>query len=528
MPAGADLLALIKEDGGEHGIIHLGQGLTVDDLLVAYKQLPEYNIYTAAALPKSDITAAFLANLAGPVSLFGIYLLLALVGYRYAVRLQREHEKKLTYLAHHDALTGLPNRVLMRDRLEQALKTAERSGQRVALFFIDLDRFKDINDAHGHAQGDALLKKVADRLQSVLRPDDTVARQGGDEFLVILPGIKDREMIEVLAQRVISQFGQPILVGNIEHRITTSIGVAIYPDDSQNADEVQQHGDIALFEAKDRGRSCHVYFDTELNERAQRRSELRDALTRAVAEKQLTLHYQPQLDTASGRVLGVEALLRWHSREHGQVSPAEFIPLAEESGLITDIGRFVMRQAMHDIKLLNERCGLDLCLAVNISAHQMLGESMSACVGRITTALDFPRRNLTLELTESVLIEEFDRVSAELHTLRGMGVGIAIDDFGTGYSSLSYLNRLPVTELKIDRSFVHDIDREADNRTLIASIIGLGHDQGLRLVAEGVETAEQARLLKELDCDVLQGFHFSRPLPLEALREYLHCNAEFD
>jgi diguanylate cyclase (GGDEF)-like protein len=523
-PAGARVLALTKADGGEQGIIHLAKSLTVDNLLVAYKYLPEYGIYTAAGLPESSITEAFLADLVGPASLISIYLVLAFIGYRYAVRSQREHEKKLTYLAHHDALTGLPNRALMRDRLEQALKTAQRDAQRVALFFIDIDRFKEINDTHGHAQGDALLKQVAVRLQSVLRPRDTVARLGGDEFLVILPGIKDRETIEVLAQRVISQFLRPIVVGNIEHRVTTSIGIAVYPDDSHNVDEVQQHGDIALFEAKDRGRACHVYFDAELNKRAQRRSELRDALGRAVADKQLSLNYQPQLDAATGRVLAVEALIRWHSPEHGQVSPAEFIPLAEETGLIGEIGRFVLYQAMRDIKELNDRRGLSLCVAVNISAHQMLGESMSAFVNRITSSLAFPSRNLVLELTESALIEEFERVSVELHALRRMGVGIAIDDFGTGYSSLSYLNRLPVTELKIDRSFVRDIDRDPNDRTLIASIIGLGHGQGVRLVAEGVETADQARLLKELSCDVLQGFYFSRPLPLEALTDYLNGN----
>jgi EAL domain-containing protein (putative c-di-GMP-specific phosphodiesterase class I) len=314
------------------------------------------------------------------------------------------------------------------------------------------------------------------------------------------------------------------VVGNIEHRVTASIGIAVYPDDSHNVDEVQQHGDIALFEAKDRGRACHVYFDAELNKRAQRRSELRDALGRAVADKQLSLNYQPQLDAATGRVLAVEALIRGHSPEHGQVSPAEFIPLAEETGLIGEIGRFVLYQAMRDIKELNDRRGLSLCVAVNISAHQMLGESMSAFVNRITSSLAFPSRNLVLELTESALIEEFERVSVELHALRRMGVGIAIDDFGTGYSSLSYLNRLPVTELKIDRSFVRDIDRDPNDRTLIASIIGLGHGQGVRLVAEGVETADQARLLKELSCDVLQGFYFSRPLPLDALTDYLNGN----
>jgi diguanylate cyclase (GGDEF)-like protein len=527
-PAGADLLALIKAHGGDQGTVHLEKSLTLDNLLVAFRYLPEYGIYTAAALPRASITQAFLADLAGPASLIVIYLVLAYVAYRYAVRIQREHERNLTYLAHHDALTGLPNRVLMRDRLDQALRTAQRNQHRVALFFIDIDRFKEINDTHGHAQGDALLQQVAVRLLGVVRPGDTVARLGGDEFLVILPEIEDRETIEVLAQRVISQFTQPITVGNIEHRVTTSIGVAIYPDDSHTVDEVQQHGDIALFEAKDRGRACHVYFDSKLNKRAQRRSELRDALGKAISEKQLTLHYQPQFDAASGQVLAVEALLRWHSPEHGQVSPEEFIPLAEETGLIVEMGRFVLYQAMRDIKHINKRYGLNLNVAVNISAHQMLGESMSAFVSRMTSSLQFPGRNLVLELTESVLIKEFERVSEELHALRRIGVGIAIDDFGTGYSSLSYLNRLPVTELKIDRSFVRDIDRDPDDRTLIASIIGLGKGQGVRLVAEGVETAEQARLLKELHCDVLQGFHLSRPLPLESLEQFLSDLGEQD
>ncbi|MDT8386841.1 MAG: EAL domain-containing protein [Thiogranum sp.] len=523
-PTGSDLLALIQEDGGERGIIRFGERFAADNLLAVYRHLPEYGIYTITGLPTSSIREAFAEDLVGPVSLAVIYLLLASFGYQYAVRIQREHETSLTYLAHHDSLTGLPNRVLMRDYLEQALKAAQRDGQRTALFFIDLDRFKEVNDVHGHAQGDILLKHVAIRLQNTVRPNDTVARLGGDEFLVILPGIKDRETIDVLAQRVASQFIRPITIGNLEHRITSSIGIAIYPDDSRSVVEILQHGDIALFEAKGRGRARHVYFDPDLNKRAQRRSELRDALARAVAENQLTLYYQPQLDAASSQVLGVEALLRWHSPEHGEVSPVEFIPLAEETGLISDIGRFVLYQAMRDIKRLNENCGLDLCVAVNISAHQMLNESLSALVKRTADSLEFPCRNLTLELTESTLIREFESVSVELHALRRMGAGIAIDDFGTGYSSLSYLNQLPVTELKIDRSFVRDIDKDPNDRTLIASIIGLGRGQGVRLVAEGVETAEQARLLRELDCDILQGFYFSRPVPLDALQEYLGCS----
>ena len=520
-PAGAGLLALIKADGHEQGTVHLDKSLTVDNLRLVYRHLPEYGIYTAAALPESHITDAFLADLAGPASLVSVYLLLAVVGYRYAVRAQREHDRNLTYLAHHDALTGLPNRVLARERLDQALKVARRNDQRVALLFIDIDRFKEINDTYGHGEGDTLLTRVADRLLAAVRPGDTVARLGGDEFLIILPDINDRDAIETLAQRLDAQFLQPVAAGNLEHRISISIGIAVYPDDALSVDEVLQHGDIALFEAKDRGRACHVYFDAELNARSQRRCELRDALAKAVAEKQLTLHYQPQFDAATGEPVAVEALLRWNSAEHGPVPPDEFIPLAEETGLILEIGRFVMYQAIRDIQQLNRRYGLDLSVAVNVSAQQMLGESLSAVVGRITGSLGFPARNLILELTESVLIQEFERVGEELRALRRLGVGIAIDDFGTGYSSLSYLNRLPVTELKIDRSFVRDIDRDPDDRTLIASIIGLGKGQGVRLVAEGVETAEQARLLKALDCDVLQGYHFSRPLPLEALQAYL-------
>ena len=525
-PSGATLLELIQEDGQAEGMIHLAESLTVDNLLVVYKFLPEYGIYTVTGIPEARITQTFLASMAAPAILGAGYLLLAFVGYRYAVRVQREHERSLAYLAHYDSLTGLPNRVLMRDRLEQALKTAQRNNQRIALLFIDLDRFKEINDTHGHAQGDALLRKVGVRLEGVVRPGDTVARLGGDEFLVIMPGIRDRETVEVLAQRLLSQFQRAITVDGIEHRVTTSIGIAIFPDDSRTVDEILQHGDIALFEAKDRGRACHVYFDNELNTRAQRRGELRDALARAVEERQLTLNYQPQLDATTGQVVGVEALLRWHSKTHGHVSPAEFIPLAEETGLIADIGRFVLYQAMRDIHLLNERCGLNLTVAINVSAHQMLDESLSALVQRVCASLDFPSRNLVLELTESALIREFESVSVELHALRRIGVGIAIDDFGTGYSSLSYLNRLPVTELKIDRSFVRDIDRDPDDRTLVASIIGLGRGQGVRLVAEGVETAEHAQLLKELDCDVLQGFYFSRPLTLEALGKYLDCGAD--
>jgi len=520
-PAGKPIIDLINDQGGEQGVLDLARGYSDENLLVAYRHLPEYDIYTLAAIPKQHILNEFLVDLTPPGALISIYLILASFAYRHAVRTQREHERRLTHLAHHDALTGLPNRTLMRDRLDQAIKAAQRADEHVALLFIDLDRFKEINDTHGHARGDALLKVVANRLREAVRPNDTVARLGGDEFLIVLPGIQEHGLVESVVERITRQLNQPVTIDHVDHRVSTSIGVAFYPDDAGDGDEILRHGDMALFEAKERGRACHAYFDAGLNARAQRQKSVRDALAEAIAHRELSVVYQPQLSAKAGQVVGVEALVRWHSPALGPVSPAEFIPLAEENGLIEELGRFVLQRAMSDIQRVNRRCGTRLGLSVNISARQILGEQLSADVAEALASSGMLGQDLILELTESVLIRAFENVTDELLNLRGMGVGIAIDDFGTGYSSLSYLNRLPVTELKIDRSFVRDIDRDPDDRGLISSIINLGQGQGLRLVAEGVETAEQAALLRQMDCDLLQGFHFAQPLAVDALIEYI-------
>ena len=524
-PTGRPIVELIAAQGGEHGVLDLAKGYSEDNLLIAFRHLPEYELYTLAGIPKTHIVSEFLVDVAPPAALITIYLILASLGYRYAVRTQREHERRLTHLAHHDALTGLPNRTLMRDRLDQAIKAAERDDEHVALLFIDLDHFKEINDTHGHSRGDSMLRVVAKRLQEAVRPDDTVARLGGDEFLILLPGIRQRRVVESVVQRITHKVHQPVTLDHVDHRISTSIGIAFYPDDAEDAEEILRHGDMALFEAKERGRACHAYFDAELNARAQRQKSVRDALNVAISGGELTVVYQPQLSAKAGQVVGVEALLRWENASLGSVSPAEFIPLAEENGLIEELGRFVLHRALRDIQQVNQHCGTRLGLSVNISAQQILGERLSTEVADALAKTDIRGQDLTLELTESVLIRAFENVAEELRTLRSMGVGIAIDDFGTGYSSLSYLNRLPITELKIDRSFVRDIDRDPNDRSLIASIIALGSGQGVRLVAEGVETAEQAALLRELNCHLLQGFHFARPLSVEQLIDYIGYEA---
>ncbi|WP_166668744.1 bifunctional diguanylate cyclase/phosphodiesterase [Thiohalophilus thiocyanatoxydans] len=520
-PSVSYIIEALEKNKAQEGFIALEKGFSADDLLLAYEYLPDYNLYAITALPQARIVKEFLHKLAPWIALMSIYLALGFIGYRSALTTQRKNENQLAYLAHHDSLTDLPNRTLMRDRLEQALKIAHREHEHVALLFIDLDRFKEINDQHGHAHGDALLQVIAPRLQQAVRPSDTVARLGGDEFLIILPDIHNGSSLEKLLMRIREQLVQPITLNQIEHRISASIGVAIYPDDAENADELLRYGDIALFEAKDRGRDCHAYYDSQLNERAQRRSALREALERALSERALYVHYQPQLSAKASEVECVEALVRWESDKFGAVSPEEFIPLAEESGLINELGEFVLNQALADVQELNRRCETDIRLSVNISAQQMLDSKIVSKIREALDAANFSPEALTLELTETVLIQEFDRIASELRTLRDMGIDIAIDDFGTGYSSLSYLNRLPISELKIDRSFVRDIDQNKYNRKLIASIIALGKGHEVRLVAEGVETSSQAILLRELGCHLLQGFHFARPMSIDKLIDFV-------
>ena len=429
----------------------------------------------------------------------------------------RESESRMTQLAQYDSLTGLPNRSLFRDRLAHAMSRADRDKHHMALMFVDLDHFKEINDSLGHAVGDEVLKAVSQRLRESLREVDTIARLGGDEFTVILEGLGEPDDAAQVATKITQAFGKPLNLGGRDFVVSASIGIALYPFGSNDGDGLLQAADIAMYRAKESGRNAHATFApamaVQINERVSMGAQLRHALERDEFE----IHYQPKLDLASGSIVGVEALLRWNSKQLGSVSPARFIPLAEEMGLIVPIGEWVLRTACAQ-GMAWQRQGLPpLSIAVNLSPRQ-LREPM--LIQRISEALrdsGLPAAQLELELTEGVIMEDVKGNIDTLLAIRELGASLAVDDFGTGYSSLAYLARLPIQTLKIDRAFVASMMEDANSKTLVSTMVTLAHSLNLKVVAEGVETLGQQRLLNRLHCDQIQGYYLSRPLPAQAL-----------
>lgn len=418
--------------------------------------------------------------------------------------------ERLDYLAHHDPLTGLPNRLLLFARMAHCIESSSRDRKSAALLMLDLDRFKDVNDCFGHLVGDELLENVATCLTSRLRGVDTVARLGGDEFAVLLEDLSQIQDAAMVAADIIEALSDPWRLSNgAEVRIGVSIGISLYPDHGQSSEELLQHADAALYRAKDEGRGNFKFFTEELTEVAIRRINLESMLRRAITHKQLQVYYQPQVEIRSGVIIGAEALLRWHHPDEGMIPPSQFIPVAEALGMIGEIGEWVLletcRQGQHWID-----AGLPpLRLAVNLSPHQFLHGDVSACVAAILNETGFPAERLELELTESALMERESEAVLILGRLRALGVRLAIDDFGTGYSSLAYLKRFPLDILKIDKSFIDDIPQLDDDKEIAAAIIGMAHTLRLKVLAEGVETEEQLNFLKEQGCDFYQGYYKS-------------------
>ncbi|MHB8787863.1 MAG: EAL domain-containing protein [Thauera sp.] len=431
----------------------------------------------------------------------------------------KETEARIRDLAYYDPLTGLPNRRLLEDRLQVELAHAARLRCRLAVMFVDLDRFKRINDSLGHEVGDKLLVEIARRLRANLREDDTVARMGGDEFLVILNNLSGPDEAAMMARRLVGALRRPVQVEGRELVVTTSLGISIYPDDSQDANTLIKHADVAMYRAKDEGRNSFQLFEPAMNARSLEHLALETALHRALPRNELLLHFQPLVKTDDGTLVAVEALLRWQHPDLDVVPPADFIPLAEDNGLIVPIGEWVLRAACERHREWREAGGGPLRMMVNISARQFRDEGFAAMVGGVLAETAMPPECLSLELTESMLMDGTDRAIARLEQLRALGVGLAIDDFGTGHSSLAYLKRFPIDELKIDRLFVRGIDRNARDAALVSAIISLGHSLGLRVVGEGVETPGHLKVLKSERCDLAQGFHFSRPLAWERFME---------
>jgi diguanylate cyclase (GGDEF)-like protein/PAS domain S-box-containing protein len=434
-------------------------------------------------------------------------------------------QQRIQHLAYHDNLTGLPNRSLLQDRLAHSIARAERAGRKVAVLFIDLDNFKNINDTLGHDVGDELLRQVSRRLTECVRLEDTIARQGGDEFIVLLDSLDDSRGASVVAQKILNSLRQPFLLGGGEQHVSGSVGIALYPEDGRDAQTLMKNADTAMFHGKGLGKNTYQYFTPQMNIAVKRRMTLESALRRAVMQKDFVLNYQPQINLDSGEIIAVEALVRWKTEDSGTVMPGDFIPLAEETGLINEIGEWVLREGCRQAREWQDM-GLskDRRIAINLSARQFGDRAFLDMVTRVLADTKLDPTCLELEITESQVMRQTEGMIQLLNRLSDMGVHLAIDDFGTGYSSLSYLKRLPIQKLKIDQSFIRDITVDPNDTAIVVAIINMARSLELETIAEGVETAGQLALLRAKGCRVGQGFYFSAPVRAEALYPLLKQN----
>ncbi len=430
----------------------------------------------------------------------------------------KQAEFKLEHLAHHDPLTGLPNRLLFNDRLDQAILRAQREGSLVAILFLDLNRFKNINDSMGHAKGDLLLQRVAERMQGAMRAEDTISRLGGDEFILIIEALKDPKDAKIIIEHILALFEQPFLLGKQEIYIDTSLGVCFYPKDGSNAQTLVRNADAAMYRAKAEGRNNYQLYTTELTNLAIENMTLENNLRLALERNEFTLHYQPQFSlTDDGSLGGVEALIRWNQPEQGWIQPNKFIPIAEETGLIVPIGEWVLRTACMQHQAWIKQGYKPVRMAVNLSARQFHTPGLVDTITSILKETGMQPSHLELELTESIIMRDAETTIKLLHELSRMGIVLSIDDFGTGYSSISYMKRFPINRLKIDQSFIRDIGCGKPEARMIIPIIALGHSMNLQVLAEGVEIKEQLDYLQEHGCDEAQGYLYSPPVPPEKI-----------
>ncbi len=428
---------------------------------------------------------------------------------------------EMEHLAYHDALTGLPNRPLYMDRLIMSLAQASRTNQKVAVFFLDLDRFKDINDSLGHSTGDGLLKAVAERIRRCVREGDTVARFGGDEFTLLIPRIDHIEDAAKIAQKILETLKIPFSIAEHELFVTTSVGISIYPNDGSDPETLVRNADTAMYRAKDQGRDNYQLYAPAMNARALERLALENMLRKAISHRELVLFYQPVADVQSKNIVGVEALIRWKHPELGLVSPAHFISVAETSGLIIPIGDWVLRTACKQTKIWHKKIDSELTVAVNLSARQFQQPNLTEEIAEVLEETGLQAKFLELEITESNAMQNAENTIYTLRELKALGVRIAMDDFGTGYSSLNYLKRFPIDTLKLDQSFVRDITSDSSDAAIATAVIAMAHSLDLKVIGEGVETEEQFAFLQTQRCDYLQGYLFSPPLAVENLETYL-------
>lgn len=436
---------------------------------------------------------------------------------------RKRAEERMRHMAQHDALTGLPNRLALMNRLGQLLPESRRHDWRLAAMFIDLDRFKVINDTLGHQVGDEILREVAARLTHVTRETDFVARLGGDEFVVILPGLADPSHAAIVAGKIIAALSAPIEANDLELHTSPSIGISIFPNDGDDANVLLKSADTAMYHAKSAGRNNYQFFAEEMNRVTAERLDIERKLRHAIARNELALEFQPQFNAANKAPTGVEALLRWHHPTDGIISPVRFIPVAEETGFIVEIGEWVLQTACREMKRWIDAGLQPLRIAVNVSARQLHRRDFCETVAQALVTSELPAELLELEITESSVMENPEQAIQILSRLRGMGVSLAIDDFGTGYSSLAYLKLFPITHLKIDRSFVRDIETDLNDRAIAFGTIALAHSLGLHVIAEGVETEEQLKLLRDNGCDETQGYLLGKPMKGAAAFAFLHA-----
>lgn len=424
-------------------------------------------------------------------------------------------ETQLRFLANYDMLTNLPNRILFREHLDQSIKQAQRNKTSVALLLIDIDGFKNINDSLGHHQGDVLLQIVADRLSECIRDVDQVARLGGDEFTVILDEVADKKSPALVAEKIITSIAKPIQLERQEVYISASVGITLLPKDTDDPSTLLGYADMAMYEAKAKGKNAYEFYTSRLLSRVHTRVDMEKELHKAIGTKQLQLYYQPIFKTQDGELYGAEALIRWKHPERGLIPPAEFIPIAEDSDLILQLGEWVLEEAVKTAAHWNKvnKKG-EFHIAVNMSSRQFQQDSTSTVLAeKFLAEFNLPPHLLNLEITESLMMEDRYLVINKLNALDKLGVRLSIDDFGTGYSSLSYIRRFPINTIKIDKSFIHDITIDSDDASLITAIIAMAKGLDMNVVAEGVETAEQYRFLQDQNCDFVQGYYFCKPIP---------------
>lgn len=528
-PRNGKLMDYLREnDFPLRGVTEGFNSVAKADYLFAFHRLAHFPLTVFVSTPIANIQAKWWRQTQFSLLLGGLLLIGGYGVYRWASRrqlaweLERErNDERIQYLAHHDPLTELPNRRLAQDRLRQAVAYADRQGSKAAMLFLDLDNFKGINDSLGHSVGDALLKEVTGRLQHCLRPTDTLSRQGGDEFLIIIGDVREAETVVGIAETVLAAMEPSFAIEGNELSSSLSIGIAIYPDDGRDFETLLRKADTAMYTAKASGRNTYRFFTEHMNLDADERLRIRHWLRQGLEHDHFVLHYQPQMDLASGAIVGAEALVRLQHPMAGLIPPGRFIAVAEDSGLIIPIGNWVLREACRQLAAWQAAGWRHLGIAVNLSAAQFRRGDLEQCVTEALAEWGLDPRSLELELTESILIEDAEQVLATVHRLQGYGVRFSIDDFGTGYSSLAYLKRFNVDKLKIDQSFIRGVLDDPEDAAIVHAIIQMARSLGIRTIAEGVEDDATVDFLRGQHCDEAQGYRLGRPMPAAEFAAFL-------